>query len=71
MEANELKEDRKINCPVCKQSISLRIAKGRKSGKPSVMFICPKDGRHLRAFITDKTYVQAVLDQLEKYHSKE
>ena len=67
----ENKINGQITCPVCKESISLRIAKGRKSGKPSVMFICPKDGRHLRAFITDKTYVQTVLDQLEKYNSKE
>jgi predicted RNA-binding Zn-ribbon protein involved in translation (DUF1610 family) len=52
-------------CPLCGQPLSLRLARGRKSGKPFVMLICPQDGRHLRAFITDKEYVQGVLAKLE------
>ena len=52
-------------CPVCRQRLSLRLAKRRKSGKVSIMLICPADGRHFRAFISDRTYVGQVLALLE------
>ena len=50
---------------VCRKSLALRLAKGRKSGKPFIMLICPVDGRHFRGFITDQTYVGGVLSLLE------
>lgn len=54
-----------IACPVCAGPLSVRLAKGRRSGKPFLMLVCPADGRHLRAFITDKVYVAAVLEAAE------
>ena len=55
----------RVPCPLCGQPLDLRLARGRKSGKPSVMLICPRDGRHFRGFITDREYVQGVLNKLE------
>ena len=54
-----------IPCLVCKEPLTVRLAKGRKSGKPFVMMICPKDGRHFRAFINDQKYVSKVLERIE------
>ncbi|MDP6453801.1 MAG: hypothetical protein QF898_10870 [SAR202 cluster bacterium] len=53
-----------LPCPVCHQTLDLRKAQVRKSGKPSLMLICPQDGRHFRGFIADKEYVQAVVDRV-------
>jgi len=54
-----------ILCPVCGATMSVRLARGRKSGKPFVMLLCSADGRHLRAFINDQAYVEEVLIRLE------
>ena len=54
-----------LSCHICKTPLAVRAAKGRTSNKPFVMFICPKDGRHFRAFVTDKAYVQDVLSRAE------
>ncbi len=54
-----------IPCFICQQSLALRLARGRKSGKPSIMLICPTDGRHFRGFISDRAYVGQVLALLE------
>ncbi len=48
-----------IPCLVCHGPLSLRLARGRKSGKPSIMLICPSDGRHFRGFISDRSYADA------------
>ena len=53
-------------CLICQQPLVLRLARGRKSGKPFLMLICPQDGRHFRGFINDKKYVRQVLDKLEE-----
>ena len=53
-------------CPVCSQSLTVRLAEGRKSGKPFVMLVCPEDGRHIRAFISDRDFVGSVIARLEK-----
>jgi hypothetical protein len=45
--------------------LQMRLAHGRKSGKPFVMLICPADGRHIRAFINDKEFVSKVVTVLE------
>ena len=50
-----------IPCLVCEGPLELRLTKGRKSGKAGLMLICPRDGRHLRGFITDREYVDRVL----------
>ena len=52
-------------CPVCRQPLALRIARGRKSGKTFLMLICSHDARHFRGFINDRTYVDGVLSRLE------
>ena len=52
-------------CIICQQALEVRPTKGRKSGKPSIMVICPNDGRHFRGFINDQNYVRQVLDQME------
>ena len=53
------------NCLVCGEPLDLRPTQGRRSRKPSLMFVCPVDGRHFRAFVTYQPYVGAVLDRLE------
>ena len=52
-----------IACPVCAETVETRIAQGRKSNKPFLMLVCPKDGRHFRGFINDKKLVAAVIDK--------
>jgi hypothetical protein len=59
-----------LRCPVCKEPLSFRIAKGRKSGKPFLMMICPTDGRHFRGFITYRPYLETVLSNLETIQTK-
>ena len=54
-----------ITCLVCKEPLTVRLARGRKSGKPFVMLICSKDGRHFRAFINDQEYVRGVVERAE------
>jgi len=53
---------KEINCPICSNTLSVRVAKGRKSNKPFIMMVCQQDGRHFRGFITDQQYVKSVLE---------
>ena len=55
----------RVSCLICGGSLAIRPSRGRKSGKPSLMVICPVDGRHFRGFINDQTYVKEVLARLE------
>lgn len=52
-----------VPCPVCHNPLDFRPAKGRKSGKPFILLICPVDGRHFRGFIADRAYVQRLLPE--------
>ena len=52
-------------CLICAQPLAVRLAYGRKSGKPFVSLTCPKDGRHFRAFINDREFVSGFLARLE------
>ena len=54
-----------VKCHICRKPLSVRLTRGRKSGKPFVMLICPEDGRHMRAFVADADYVAGVLERLE------
>ncbi|MFQ6029041.1 MAG: hypothetical protein ACE5Q6_16295 [Dehalococcoidia bacterium] len=54
-----------VPCLVCQGPLSLRLARGRKSGKPFLMLVCPRDGRHFRGFVNDQAYVAGVLERLE------
>jgi len=58
-------------CPICSNTLSLRVATGRKSGKPFIMLMCSVDGRHFRGFICDRNYVRQVMEQVEAKQSKE
>ena len=54
-----------LRCHICRVSLSVRLARGRKSGKPFVLLVCPEDGRHMRAFVADADYVRRVVERLE------
>jgi hypothetical protein len=54
-----------VPCLICTAALALRLARGRKSGKPFLMLVCPVDGRHFRGFITHRDYVAGVLARLE------
>ena len=54
-----------IPCLVCGQPLTVRLATGRKSRKTFVMLLCGADGRHFRAFVSDRGYVDQVLARLE------
>jgi hypothetical protein len=54
-----------VPCLLCAAALTLRLVRGRKSGKPFLMLICPVDGRHFRGFITHRDYVAGVLARLE------
>jgi hypothetical protein len=58
-------------CPICKETLLMKLAEGRKSGKPFVMIICPVDGRHFRGFINDRSFVNQVLDGLATIKEKQ
>ncbi len=58
-------EESGLRCLVCKESLEVRLAKGRKSAKTFLMLVCPVDGRHFRGFINDQDYVKGVLERLE------
>ena len=51
-----------IGCPICSESLTIKVARGRKSNKPFIMLVCRRDGRHFRGFITDQDYVKRVLE---------
>ena len=56
---------RGLKCHICRNPLSVRLARGRKSGKPFVMLVCPSDGRHMRAFVADADYISNVIERLE------
>ena len=60
-----------VPCPVCRESLELRVANGRKSGKAFLMLVCNRDGRHFRGFITDKNYVYRVHTRLKDLQPKD
>lgn len=49
-----------VNCPVCKDRIEMKVTE-RKSGKPSLMLVCPENAAHFRAFINDEEFVHKTL----------
>ena len=56
-----------IPCLICGDPLTVRTARGRKSGKPFVMLVCGRDGRHFRGFITDQTYVRDMYTRVEDH----
>ena len=56
----------RLPCHICQATLQVRLARGRKSGKPFVMLVCPADGRHIRAFVADRAYVENLIGQAEE-----
>lgn len=50
-----------VKCPICSKPLSVRMARGRRSNKPFILLVCPEDGRHFRAFISDQDYIVKVI----------
>lgn len=55
-----------VPCPLCGESIALKLSRGRKSGKPFISLVCHGDPRHLRGFIHDSEFVGQVVERLEQ-----
>ncbi len=53
------------SCLICGTALTVRPARGRKSGKPFIMLLCPVSGKHFRAFVNDQEFVRQVIDRLE------
>jgi hypothetical protein len=64
-------ENNTPRCPICNESLVIRLAKGRKSGKAFVMLVCAVDGRHFRGFISHRPYVEQFIVNLESKHITE
>ncbi|MHB1006525.1 MAG: hypothetical protein ACYC3S_12920 [Chloroflexota bacterium] len=41
-----------LQCPVCGDAVRYKVTQTRK-GRPSLMFVCPRDPRHVRGFVND------------------
>ena len=54
-----------VSCHICQAALKVKLARGRKSGKPFVMLACPEDGRHIRAFVADRAYVENLIGLVE------
>lgn len=52
-------------CPVCGAGLRMKLARSKRTGKPSIALSCPVDGRHFRGFIADRDYVSKLLELLE------
>ena len=63
---NQQTDKTTVSCHICQASLKVKLVRGRKSGKPFVMLACPEDGRHIRAFIADRTYVENLIRQAEE-----
>jgi hypothetical protein len=53
-----------INCLICKGPLTVKLAHS-ESGNITVTLICSLNGRHFRAFIADKEFVQRVMEKAE------
>ena len=52
-----------ITCLVCGGPIDIKIGETRKSQKPCINMRCERDGRHFRAFITDREFVEKMMSE--------
>lgn len=53
-----------VQCPVCQSELKLTPATSRKTGKISLMLVCPTSGIHFRAFINDEKFIAHVMESL-------
>ena len=54
-----------LNCHLCQAPLNVKLGKTRKAGKPCLSIWCSADGKHVRVFVMDKAYIQALTDRLE------
>ena len=66
-ELDGIPEQRRLpRCLICGDPLIIRPSRSRKTGKPSIMIVCPNDGRHFRGWITYQPYVKEVMDKMEE-----
>ena len=53
-----------VPCFICQKALEVRLTRG-KTGKPSLMLICPEDPRHFRGFIAHRPFVTEVMERLK------
>ena len=52
-----------IPCPICGAPLAVSVTTNR-NGKHAVSLHCPQDGRHIRAFINHRPFVQETIDRM-------
>jgi hypothetical protein len=52
-----------IPCPICGAPLAASVTTNR-NGKHAVSLHCPEDGRHMRAFINHRPFVQETIDRM-------
>ena len=53
-------------CWICGETLDFNLARGRKSGKPYLSLVCPRDPRHCRLFCHDREVVSKIQRRLEQ-----
>lgn len=53
-----------VRCPVCQEPLRASVTRSAK-GRVALMMVCPRDGRHFRAFVNDRAFVGKVVASLE------
>lgn len=48
-----------MNCLVCGAKLKVELCHGKK-GREAIMFSCPNDGRHFRAFINEPRVISGM-----------
>ena len=51
-----------IPCPICGTTLAVSVTTNR-NGKHAVGLHCPKDGRHIRAFINHRPFVEETIER--------
>ena len=55
-----------LPCHICQAFLKVKLARGKKSGKPFVMPTRPEDGKHIRAIAADRAFVENRIGQAEE-----
>lgn len=56
-------EQATIPCPICAEALRVSVTTNR-NGKHAISLHCPKDGRHIRAFINHRPFVEEALTRM-------
>jgi hypothetical protein len=52
-----------LTCFICSAPLSVRMTESKNSHKQFIMLKCPRDGRHFRAFVADRNYINQVIKE--------